>query len=56
MKNNITNFMELSSSQEAASCAAALELPSILWNPKFIIMFTRAYYWSLSSASSVLDK
>jgi hypothetical protein len=28
----ITNFMELSPSLEAASCAATQELPSILWN------------------------
>jgi hypothetical protein len=27
--------MELSSSWEAANCAATQELPSILWNPKF---------------------
>jgi hypothetical protein len=26
--------MELSSSREAANCAATQELPSILWNPK----------------------
>jgi hypothetical protein len=31
---NITNFMDLSPSWEAASCAANQELPSILWNPK----------------------
>jgi hypothetical protein len=30
----LTNFMELSPSCEAASCAATQELPSILWNPK----------------------
>jgi hypothetical protein len=31
---NITNFTELSSSWETASCAAIQELPSILWTPK----------------------
>jgi hypothetical protein len=30
----LTNYMELSPSWEAASCAAIHELPSILWNPK----------------------
>jgi hypothetical protein len=29
-----TNFMELSPSWEAASCAAAQEHPNNLWNPK----------------------
>jgi hypothetical protein len=32
--NYKTNFMELSPSWEAASCAATEELSSILWNPK----------------------
>jgi hypothetical protein len=31
---SLTNFMELSPSWEAASCAATQELPSILWNPE----------------------
>jgi hypothetical protein len=30
----MTNFMELSPSWEAISCAATQELPSVLWNPK----------------------
>jgi hypothetical protein len=30
----ITNFIELSSSREVASCVATQELPSILWNLK----------------------
>jgi hypothetical protein len=30
----LTNFMELSPYQEAASCAATQELPNILCNPK----------------------
>jgi hypothetical protein len=30
----VTNFMELSPSYVAASCAATEELPKILWNPK----------------------
>jgi hypothetical protein len=29
-----TNFLELSPSWEATSCAATQELPNILWNPK----------------------
>jgi hypothetical protein len=32
--SKVTNFMELSPSWEAVSCAATQELPSILWNPK----------------------
>jgi hypothetical protein len=32
--NELTDFMELSPSWEAASCATIQELPSILWNPK----------------------
>jgi hypothetical protein len=32
---NMTNFMELNPSQEAASCAATQEIPNILWNEKF---------------------
>jgi hypothetical protein len=32
--NRNTNFMKLSPSWEAASCAATQELSSILWNPK----------------------
>jgi hypothetical protein len=28
----LSNFMELSSSSEAANCATTQELPSILWN------------------------
>jgi hypothetical protein len=31
---NETNYMELTPSWEAASCAAAQELPNILWKPK----------------------
>jgi hypothetical protein len=30
----LTNSVKLSSSREAASCAATQELPSIIWNPK----------------------
>jgi hypothetical protein len=30
----VTLLMELSSSWEAANCAATQELPNILWNPK----------------------
>jgi hypothetical protein len=30
----VTNSMELSSSWEAASCAATQKYPNILWNPK----------------------
>jgi hypothetical protein len=44
----ITNLMELSPSQEAASCAATQEFPNVLWNQKFITAFTRALHWSLS--------
>jgi hypothetical protein len=31
----LTNYMELSPSWEAANCAVTQEFPSILWNPKF---------------------
>jgi hypothetical protein len=30
----LTNSMELSPSQKAASCSATIELLSIIWNPK----------------------
>jgi hypothetical protein len=43
---------ELSLSWEAANCAATQELPSILWKPRFITVFTRALQWSLSWARS----
>jgi hypothetical protein len=42
--------MDLSPSWEAASCAATHKLSNILWNPKFITVFTRALHWSLSWA------
>jgi hypothetical protein len=42
--------MKLIPSWEAASCATTQELPNILWNPKFIIVFTRTLHWSLSLA------
>jgi hypothetical protein len=45
--------MELSPSWEAENCAATQELPSVLWNPKFITPFTRALHWSLSWARSI---
>jgi hypothetical protein len=32
--HELTNFMELSHSWEAASCAATQELHNILWNPQ----------------------
>jgi hypothetical protein len=40
--------MELSPSWGATNSAATQELPSILWNRRFITVFTRALYWSLS--------
>jgi hypothetical protein len=45
---HIADSTELSPSLEAASCAAAKEIPSILWNCSFITAFTRALHWSLS--------
>jgi hypothetical protein len=33
-KTELTNFIELSTSWEAASCAATQEIHSILWNPR----------------------
>jgi hypothetical protein len=45
--------MELSPSWGAANCAALQELPSILWNPRFNTVFTRALHWSLSWAISI---
>jgi hypothetical protein len=47
-----SNFMELSPSWEATNCAATQELPSILWNWRFITMFKRALHWSLLWARS----
>jgi hypothetical protein len=34
LKAQLTNYMELSPSYEATSCAATYELPNILWNQK----------------------
>jgi hypothetical protein len=43
----LSYYMELSPSSEAASCAAAPELASILWNPKVLTVFIRALRESL---------
>jgi hypothetical protein len=45
--------MEPSPSWEAANCAGAQELHSILWNPRFVTVFARALHWSLASSRSV---
>jgi hypothetical protein len=45
--------MELSPSCEVANCAATQEFPTIIWNRRFITMFTRALHWSLSLARSI---
>jgi hypothetical protein len=44
--------MELGPSPQAANRAATHEIPSTLWTRSFVIMFTRALHWSLSSAGS----
>jgi hypothetical protein len=46
--SNRTNSVQLSSNQEAISCAATQEIPSILCNPKFNAAFTKALHLSLS--------
>jgi hypothetical protein len=38
------SLMKLSISRGAANYAATQELPSILWNPKVIIVFIRALH------------
>jgi hypothetical protein len=42
--------MELNPSWEATSCSDTQDFPNILWNPRFITVFTRALHWSLSWA------
>jgi hypothetical protein len=49
----ITNFMELSPSREAASCAATQDFPAFYGTLRFITVFIRALHRSLSSARSV---
>jgi hypothetical protein len=51
--NFLTNFMELSASWEAASCATTEELPSILRDWRFTTVFTTVLHWSLSWARSI---
>jgi hypothetical protein len=46
----ISNFMELSPSWEAAGHADTQEFPNVLWNGRFITVFTGALHWSLSWA------
>jgi hypothetical protein len=40
----VTNYTELSITQEATSCATNQELSNILWNWKLITAFTRALH------------
>jgi hypothetical protein len=54
MRESLTHsLMEPSPSWEAANCAAAQELPSILWNRRLITVFTRALHWSPSRARPI---
>jgi hypothetical protein len=47
-KHELTNFMELSPSSEAVSCAATKEIPKILCNPKVHYRVHKSPHWSLS--------
>jgi hypothetical protein len=44
----LINFMELSTSSEAAGSEATYKFPNIYGTRKFITVFTRALHWSLS--------
>ena len=49
----LTYSMEQSPSWEANRFPASQEIPRIVWNPKFIIVFTSARHLSLSWATSI---
>jgi len=51
--NQLTNSMEQSPFSEANSHSACQEITCLLWNPRFITVFTRVRHWSLSWARCI---